>query len=307
MNARQLTMLVSVSAIWGASYLLIKIALDGISAEMIVFARVTLAAALLYAVIAVRGGLDRRALAYLREHPGRTAIQGFLSVALPFSLIALGETRIGSGLTGVLISPGPLFIALLAPFVDRSEQVGGRAALGLVIGFAGVVVLVGLDAVSDFGEFAGALAVLGAAASYGVGAMYTKLKFARVPPLVVSFGSCAAAAAITAVPAIASATRTSPDGGEIAAVVCLGVVGTALAFVLYYSLIAETGAGRASLVGYLIPPVALVYGALLLNESITAASILGLVMILCGVVLAGGEREVEGQVGEPDSRNPAPS
>ena len=288
-------MLAGVSLIWGASYLLIKVALDGITAEMIVFARVALAAALLYIVIVLRGGSDREALSVLREHPGRCLVQGLVSVALPFSLISLGETQISSGLTGVLISPGPLFVALLAPFVDRSEQVGRRAGIGLLIGFAGVVVLVGLDAVSTTGEFFGALAVLGAAASYGVGAMYAKLKFAGVPPLVVSFAACLTAAAWTAVPAFASAGRISPDAGEIAAVVCLGVAGTALAFVLYYSLIAETGAGRASLVGYLIPPIALAYGALLLDEQITAASIVGLVMILSGVVLAGGEREVEGQ------------
>lgn len=286
-------MLAAVSAIWGASYLLIKIALDGFSAEMIVFSRVTLAAAILLAVIVVRG--DRKHLAVVRRYPDRVLVQGLISVALPFSLIALGETQISSGLTGILISPGPLFVALLAPFIDRSEQVDRRGAVGLLVGFAGVIVLVGLDAVSTLGEFVCALAVLGAAASYGLGAMYAKIKFAGVSPLIVSFGACLAASAWTAIPALTSLGRTSPDAGEVAAVVCLGVAGTAIAFVLYYSLIAETGAGRASLVGYLIPPIALVYGALLLSERITVASVVGMAMILCGVVLAGGEREVEGQ------------
>lgn len=293
-------MLAGVSMIWGASYLLVKIALDGIRPEMIVFARVTLAAALLYIVIRIRGGEGRAALSVLREHPGRCAIQGLASVALPFLLIAIGETQISSGLTGILISPGPLFVALLAPYVDRSEQVAGKAALGLVIGFAGVVVLIGLDAVTTLAEFACAIAVLGAAASYGAGAMYAKLKFSETPALVVSFVACLSAAAWTLIPALVTVGGNSADLGEAAAVACLGVFGTAIAFILYYSLIAETGAGRASLVGYLIPPLALVYGALLLDEQITAASIVGMVMILAGVVLAGGEREVEGQPGESE-------
>jgi drug/metabolite transporter (DMT)-like permease len=198
----------------------------------------------------------------------------------------------------VLVSPGPLFVALFAPLIDQSERVDRRGGVGLVIGFGGVVLLLGVDTVSSSAELLGALAVLGAACSYGLGAMYAKLKFKGVPPLVVSFASCATTAALVLAPAAATLPGTSADLGELAAVATLGVVGTATAFVLYYSLIAETGAGRASLVGYLIPPVALAYGALLLDEQITAAAIAGLVLILVGVSLAGGEREVEGATAE---------
>src|SRR5205823_8780091 len=115
----------------------------------------------------------------------------------------------------------------------------------------------------------------------------TRLAGAGVPPLVMSLFSCTAASLIVLVPAIVTLPGSSPDLGEIAAVVSLGVIGTALAFFLYYSLIVETGAGRASLVGYMIPPIALVYGATLLDEQITPASIVGLVLILGGVALAG--------------------
>jgi drug/metabolite transporter (DMT)-like permease len=298
-------MLGAVSAIWGASYLLIKIALDGLEPSMIVFARVTLAALLLYAVIVLRGGPDRVALSYLRAHPGRTVVQGALSVAIPFMLISFGETEISSGLTGVLISPGPLFVAMLAPFIDRSERVGRRAGLGVAIGFAGVVLLVGLDTVSSPGELVGALAVLGAAASYALGAMYAKLRFGGVPPLVVSLAACTTASLLTIAPAFATLPGSSPDAGELAAVAFLGVFGTAIAFVLYYSLIAEVGAGRASLCAYLIPPLALAYGAVLLDEPVTAAALGGLAMILAGVSLAGGEREVEGITGEQPAAAPA--
>ena len=292
-------MFLGVSAIWGASYLQIKIALDGFDPSMIVFARVALAAALLYIVVIARGGSDREALQNLRRHSDRAIVQGFLSVALPFLLISYGETQITSGLTGVLVAPGPLFVALFAPALDPTERVGRRGGIGLLIGFAGVILLLGIDTVHDLGEFLGAIAVLGAALSYGLGAMYAKNRFRGVPPIVVSFGACATAAVMTAVPALVTLSGTSPDLGEIASVVSLGVIGTALAFVLYYSLIAETGAGKASLVGYMIPPAALLYGATLLGERVTVAAIAGLVLILAGVALAGGAPEI-GDKGPPE-------
>jgi drug/metabolite transporter (DMT)-like permease len=287
-------MFLGLSAIWGGSYLLIKIALDGFEAPMIVWLRVTLAAVILY--FAVRARHDRdRAFRFMRQYPGRVAMLGLLSIAIPFTLITVGETQISSGLTGILVAPGPLFVALFAPFLDPTERVDRRGALALLIGFAGVIVLVGGDTVHDSGEFLGSLAVLGAACSYGLGAMYAKnrLSHAGVPPIVMSFFSCAAASLMTLPFALITLGGNHPDLGEVAAVVSLGVIGTALAFVLYYSLITETGAGRASLVGYAIPPIALLYGALLLDEEITVGSVVGLVLILAGVGMAGRRREPE--------------
>jgi drug/metabolite transporter (DMT)-like permease len=292
-------MLAGVSAIWGASYLLIKIALDGFAPSMIVFARVLLAALLLYVVIMIRGGEDRAALPWLHRHPWRTLVQGTLAVAIPFMLISFGETQISSGLTGVLISPGPLFIAMLAPLIDTSEKVDRRAGIGVVVGFAGVMLLIGVDTVHSIGEFLGALAMVGAALAYGLGAMYARLKFRGVPPLVVALASCGVAAVLTLPPALVTLGENHPDLGETAAVVSLGVIGTAVAFYLYFGLIAEAGAGKAALCGYLIPPLALAYGAVFLDEEITPASIAGLVLILIGVALASSEREGENVPGEP--------
>jgi drug/metabolite transporter (DMT)-like permease len=304
-SARQVGLLLGVSAIWGASYLLIKIALDGFDPAVIVFLRVLLAAALLYAVILARGDTDRAALAELRRRPRDTAVQGTLAVALPFSLIAFGETQISSGLTGVLISPGPLFIALLAPAIDRSERVDRRGTFGLVVGFAGVMLLIGVDTLGSTGEFLGALAMIGAALAYALGAMFAKLRFGGVPALVVSFAACAVAAIVTLPIAALTIADSSPDLGEIAAVVSLGVLGTATAFVLYFTLIAEAGAGRAALCGYLIPPLALAYGAIFLDETITWAAIAGLVLILVGVSMAGGERGVEAPATDAEQPRPA--
>jgi drug/metabolite transporter (DMT)-like permease len=139
----------------------------------------------------------------------------------------------------------------------------------------------------------GAMAMVGAALAYGLAAMYIRLKFRGVPPLVVSLSACATAAVLTLPAALATLGENHPDGGEIAAVVALGIVGTAIAFYLYFGLIAEAGAGKAALCGYLIPPLALAYGAVLLDEEITPASIAGLVLILAGVALASGGRAPE--------------
>lgn len=293
-------MFLGVSAIWGASYLQIKIALDGMNASLIVFVRVLLAAVILYLLVRARTDYER-AMQFGRRHLREVAVLGLLGITLPFMLITYGETRISSGLTGILVAPGPLFAALLAPFLDPTEKVDRLGAVGLLIGFGGVVLLLGVDTVGDIGELLGGLAVLSAALCYAIGALYAKKWFIGpgVPPLVMSFFACAAAAVMTLLPAIVTLPSASPDLGEIAAVVSLGVVGTALAFYLYYSLIAEAGAGQALLVGYMIPPTALLYGAWLLDEEVSVAAIVGLILILVGVALASGRRA-------EDSPEPAP-
>jgi drug/metabolite transporter (DMT)-like permease len=127
--------------------------------------------------------------------------------------------------------------------------------------------------------------------------LYAKNRFRDVPSLAVSLFACVAASVMVLVPAAVTFPGSSPDLGEIAAVVSLGAIGTALAFFLYFGLIAEAGAGRAALCGYLIPPAALAWGALLLGEKITPAAIAGLALIFAGVALAGGERQVGGAPG----------
>jgi drug/metabolite transporter (DMT)-like permease len=299
-------MFLGVSAIWGASYLQIKIALDGLNASVIVFGRVLLAAVILYFAVRALADYDR-ALEFARRHLFQIAVLAFFSITLPFMLISYGETQISSGLTGILVAPGPLFAAMLAPFIDPTEKVDRMGAIGLLIGFGGVVLLLGVDSVGNAGDLLGGLAVLSAALCYAIGAIYAKNRFtgAGVPPLVMSFFSCTAASVMTLPAAVATLPGASPDLGEIAAVVSLGVVGTALAFYLYYSLIGEAGAGQALLVGYMIPPTALLYGAWLLDEDVSAAAIAGLVAILIGVWLAGRNREPATEEPPPGPPEPA--
>ena len=287
MSPRHIGLLAALAAIWGGSYLLIKYALEDFSAPMIVWARTAIAALVLAVVL--RGAV-RGALADLRRRPGWAATLGFVAVALPFILITFGEHEVPSGLTAVLISPAALFVALFAPFIDPSERIDRRQGLGMVIGLIGVAIVVGVESISTLAQFLGALAMVGAAAFYALGGFVVKRHYGRLTSIQASFVSISAASLWTLPAAVATAPTETPGLGAVAAVVGLGVIATALAFVIFYTLIAEVGAGRASLVAYLAPGVALFYGALFLDEAITVAAIGGLVLILGGVALASRPR-----------------
>jgi drug/metabolite transporter (DMT)-like permease len=284
MTPRQVGLLAALAAIWGGSYLLIKYALEDLSAPMIVWGRTALAALVL--LIALRGAA-RGALADMRARPGWALTLGIVSVTAPFLLITFGEHEVPSGLTAVLISPAALFVALFAPFIDPSERIDRRQTIGLVAGLAGVALVVGVESISTLGQFLGALAMIGAAACYALGGFVVKRRYGRLTSMQTSFVSLSVTSLVTLPIAAATAPTEAPGVRAVASLVALGVVGTALAFVIFYKLIAEVGAGRASLVSYLAPGVALFYGAIFLDEAITAAAVGGLVLILGGVALAG--------------------
>jgi drug/metabolite transporter (DMT)-like permease len=287
MTARQIGLLFALAAIWGGSYLLIKYALEDLSAPMIVFARTAIAALVL--LIALRGAA-RGALADLRRRPRSAALLAFLAVALPFMLITLGELEVPSGLTAVLISPAALFVALFAPWIDPSERIDRRQGVGMVIGLAGVALVVGVESISTLWQFLGALAMVAAAASYALSGFVVKRRYRELSSLQTSFVSISLAALMTLPFAAASVPTELPGLRAVASVLVLGAAGTALGFVIFYKLIGEVGAGQASLVSYLAPGVALFYGALLLDEAITVAALAGLAMILGGVTLASRPR-----------------
>jgi drug/metabolite transporter (DMT)-like permease len=287
MAPRHVGLLAALAAVWGGSYLLIKYALEGFEPAVIVWLRCVLAGVALYAVMRLRGGgaEARAANAELRARPWRAILLGALAIALPFNLITFGELEVPSGLTAVLIAPASLFVAAFAPFIDVSEKVRSSALGGMFMGLAGVALLVGVESVHSLGEFLGSLAMIGAAACYALSSFVVK-RYKGLTAVTVSFVSILVASVLTLPAAIATAPSELPGVRAVLAIITLGVVGTALAFVIFYKLIAETGAGRASLVSYLAPGIALFYGALLLDEPITAASIGGLALILGGVALA---------------------
>jgi drug/metabolite transporter (DMT)-like permease len=303
-TARHAAALGALAAIWGASYLLIKYALEDFSPGEIVFLRTALAAAVLILVVRWQGGAAWAALRGApRGRPGRSLLLAFTAVAAPFLLITFGEKAVPSGLTAVLIAPASLFVAAFAPFLDRSEAIDRSQTGGLVLGLVGVGLLVGVESVHSLEAFLGAVAILGASALYAISSFVVKGPFSGVPPIASSAISCAVAALLTLPVAALTMTGETPGVRSLLALAGLGIVGTALAFVIFYGLIAEIGAGRASLVSYLAPGVALFYGAVFLDEKIGVAAVVGLVLILGGVAVAGRRKAVpvpEPAAGHPD-------
>src|SRR5918997_1540612 len=303
MSPRHIALLAALASIWGGSYLLIKYALEDFSAPMIVWMRTALAAVVL--AIALRGAV-RGALADIRRRPGWAATLGLVAVAAPFSLITFGEHEVPSGLTAVLISPAALFVALLAPFIDPSERIDRRQGVGMVIGLAGVALVVGVESIHSLWQFLGAMAMVAAAVSYALSGFVVKSRYKRLTSMQTSLVSLSVAAIVTLPPAAATVPAETPGLRAVAALVVLGAVGTALAFVIFYKLIAEVGAGRASLVSYLAPGVALFYGAVFLDEAITAAALAGLALILLGVALASRRRPAKPEAVASPAHGPEP-
>ena len=283
MSRRNLGLLLALSAIWGSSFLFIKLGVEELEPAVVAFARVLVAIAVLVPLVLARGGLGP-----LRGHLAPLLVLGALNNALPFWLLAFAETRIDSGLSAVIQAAAPIFTVLLAWWIDRTQRVRGARLLGVGVGFLGVVLLVGAQ---EGGELIGALAVIGTAFCYAVAVLFAGRTVVRsLPPLQVSLGQLAASAVLLTPFGLAQAPSELPPAKTIAAVVALGALGSGVAYPLYFTLIARAGASRAILVTYLVPAFALVYGAVFLDEAVTATALAGLALILGGTALATGAR-----------------
>jgi drug/metabolite transporter (DMT)-like permease len=203
-------------------------------------------------------------------------------IVVPFPLIAFGERHVSSSLAAILIAAVPLTIALLALRFDPSERVDGRRLAGLVVGLAGVVALVGLDVAGSASELLGTACVLVAVLGYAAGPMILRAHLGDVDPRGLVTASLAVAAVLLAPLALAGAPRALPSAGVLASIAVLGVACSALAFVLFATLIQEVGAGRASVITYIAPTVAVALGVTLLGESLGVGAIAGLLLILAG-------------------------
>ena len=282
MSPRAWIAFLSVSILWGVPYFFIKVAVDdGVPPAFLAWARVVLAAVLLGA-ISWRLGL----LSGLRGHWRVLGVYAVVEIALPFPLIAAGEQEVSSSLTAILIASVPLIVALLALRFDHEERATGSRLAGLFVGFAGVVALVGLDVAGNAGELLGAAAILLAALGYAAGPMVLKRSLASVEPIALMAGALAIAALVLTPAAAVAPPTESLTPEAIAAIVILGVFCTAAAFVLFGRLIAEVGPGRAAVITYVAPMVAVTLGVAVLGERPGAGAIAGLLLIIAGSWLA---------------------
>jgi len=281
-------MLTALALIWGASFMFIKVAVRELDPATLIAGRIGLGA-LTLAVVVPRLVGGRRTLEELRRFAPVLVVVGVLNTALPFWLLSWGETRIDSGLAAIIQGAVPIFGAVIALGFFPNQRVTGMRLAGLLVGFLGVALIVGARPEA---ELLGALAVVGMAICYAIGGLITGHALREASPQVVTLGTTAAAALIVVGPGSALAPHHVPGWKVIASVVVLAVLGTALAYLLFFALISGAGFSRAALVTYLVPPVALAYGALFLGESFGLTAFAGLALILGGVALASGRRRL---------------
>jgi len=284
MSRRSLAMFLLLSGFWGASYLFIKVALDdGVAPWAIVSARTALAAVVLLPLAA-----HMRVLGSLRGRVGPVVVLGLVQAAAPLTLIALGEERISSSLTGILVSTAPIFTFLLAFALTGAERASRTSLAGVAIGIVGVGMLLGVDAGGGSEALVGGLFVILAAFGYAVGAWYLKRNFGGVEPVATVAGTQVVAALATLPLGLLHIPESVPSAEAIGSIATLGIFCTGIAFVFFHSLVATEGPATASLVGYVAPGFSVFYGVALLDESFTAVTAAGLVLILGGSWLAAG-------------------
>jgi drug/metabolite transporter (DMT)-like permease len=281
------TLLLALAAIWGSSYMFIEVALDDLAPATLMFLRLLVAALLLLAVTAFRRGA-RGGLAELRSAgPGAFAL-GIVNTALPFTLIAWGQQHIDSGVAAIANATVPIFIAVLAVWLVRSERATGARLVGIVLGLIGVAVLSGAQPGVDRWAVAGTFAVVLASVSYAVAALLLQRMMAGRDPITYSTATTVGATIVLLPFAVVQAPSKAPGWEAIGSVLALAIAGTAIGLVIYIKLINDYGSFRAGLVTYLLPVTALLYGALLLDEQVNAWMLLGLALILSGVALGSG-------------------
>ena len=265
----------------------IEVALDDLEPTTLMAARLALAAAVLLLIMVARRGLARTVTEIRAAGPAAFGI-GVVNSAVPFTLIAWGQTRIDSGVAAIANASVPIWVALLALRFSDSERSSGSRLFGIVLGLVGVGVLVGVQPDASWGAAVGTLAVVAASFSYGVGSLLAQSRMAETSPLALSLASTLGATLALLPFGLAQLPGELPGAKALASVAALGVAGTAIGMVMFFRIIDRYGSARASLVTYLLPVTALVYGAVLLDEAITPEMLVGLALILTGVALGSG-------------------
>jgi drug/metabolite transporter (DMT)-like permease len=265
-------MLLALAALWGGSFLFIKVAVDELGPVALACGRVLLAAAALVVLTRARARLGWKWVAL-----------GAINASAPFVLIGFAEGRIGASLAAILNAATPLFSAIVA-----GEALTRRRLAGLVLGMSGVALVVGLAPVDLSGHFlVGAAASLGAALCYAFGTNYVRRSFAGIPPATLALGQQLGAGAVL-LPFVALAPPATPNAGDLAALVALAIPCTAIAYLLYFRLVAEVGPTSTLTVTMLVPVFGVFWAAVLLGEHVGIGTIVGGLVVLASVRLVTG-------------------
>ncbi len=287
MSGRELTAMLSLAALWGASFLFMRLGAADFGALPLAALRVAVAAAVLLPLL-----WQQRQWPALRRHWRAIALVGAVNSALPFLLFGVAALALNTGLSAILNAMSPLWGALIA-WLWLGERLSGRRLAGLALGFAGVVWLAGDTASLASGEHgvstaAAVVACIAATLCYGFGANYTRRRLGGVPALAIAAGSQAAAALWLLLPAWWLWPRVTPPPAAWAAVAALAIPCTALAYLLYFWLIERLGAARAISVTFLIPVFGMAWGFVFLGEAVTPVMLLCCAVVLTGTALASG-------------------
>ncbi len=269
--------------IWGSSYLFIKLAVNDFGTFTLVALRLAIGAALLWVVLwRIGQRIPPRGRIY-----GHLFVMGLINITVPFILITWAEQHTSSSIAAVLTSLVPLFSSIFAPLFIHDEPLRLNAIVGLVVGFLGVVVLtsrelggVSFDLMSD-------LALVGAAVSYGAGAVYARRNVRGLPPMVPATFQVTFAFLVSAVVALVleHPWDARPSAVAIGSIVWLGLLGSGFAYIAFFRLLAHWGAVRTTLVAYLIPVVGIALGWIVLQEPVDGRLLIGTGLVIAGVAL----------------------
>ncbi len=286
MGAREWLLIVALSIVWGGSFFFVEVALTDLPPLTVVLCRVGLAAIVLLIVIRVSGQRLPRDLGLWLAF----LVMGALNNAIPFSLIVWGQVHIDSGLASILNATTPLFTVLLAHAVTSDEKMTANRVLGVLLGLAGVAALIGPEALSGLGVAGFAqIAILGAAVSYACASLYGR-RFRHLSPAIPAAGMlCGSTILVLPIALIAERPWTlNPGWDAIAAVVALAVVSTALAYILYFRILALAGSTNLMLVTFLIPVSAILLGTVFLGERLDWTAMAGMALIFAGLAAVDG-------------------
>jgi drug/metabolite transporter (DMT)-like permease len=287
-SQRYLPSILLLAAVWGASYLFIKVGVRDFQPPTLMAARLLIAFVPLFGYLAlIRGGAARAA----RELAGIWRVGlvlGLVNAAVPFTLVAWGEKHIDSGVAGVAQASVPVFTALFALHYKPSERASGQRTIGIAFGLVGVGVLTGINPGNGWWAIAGTMAVVLSSVSYAAGGLYGQTHTATIPGPVLATATTLYGALLLLPWALVELPAHAPSWKPVASLFALALAGTALAQLLLFHVLRLHGAARLSLVTYLMPPFAVFYGATILGEPLRWSALAGLALILLGVALGSG-------------------